>query len=75
MTTAPSDLVQVSAELMRRGQSRLLRLWHRIPLMDRWLLGELIGPLLFGIAAFTAVTLSVGVLLNWFARWLSLACP
>ena len=47
---------------MRRGQSRLLRLWHRIPLMDRWLLGELIGPLLFGIAAFTAVTLSVGVL-------------
>ena len=30
--------------------------------MDRWLTGELLGPLLFGIAAFTAVTLSVGVL-------------
>ena len=35
--------------------------WRRIPLMDRWLAAELIGPLLFGIAAFTAVSLSVGV--------------
>ncbi|MFM9110435.1 MAG: LptF/LptG family permease [Prochlorococcaceae cyanobacterium] len=34
---------------------------RRLPLLDRWLLGELIGPLLFGIAAFTAVSLSVGV--------------
>ncbi|WP_398331195.1 LptF/LptG family permease, partial [Vulcanococcus sp.] len=29
--------------------------------MDRWLSSELLGPLLFGIAAFTAVSLSVGV--------------
>jgi lipopolysaccharide export system permease protein len=29
--------------------------------MDRWLTSELIGPLLFGIAAFTVVSLSVGV--------------
>jgi lipopolysaccharide export system permease protein len=37
------------------------RLWLRLPLMDRWLTSELIGPLLFGIAAFTVVSLSVGV--------------
>ena len=35
--------------------------WRRIPLMDRWLASELVGPLLFGIAAFTTVSLSVGV--------------
>ncbi|MEI6828402.1 MAG: LptF/LptG family permease [Synechococcaceae cyanobacterium ELA445] len=29
--------------------------------MDRWLASELLGPLLFGVAAFTAVSLSVGV--------------
>ncbi|MFM8525783.1 MAG: LptF/LptG family permease [Cyanobacteriota bacterium] len=29
--------------------------------MDRWLANELVGPLLFGIAAFTTVSLSVGV--------------
>ena len=37
------------------------KLWRRLPLMDRWLTSELLGPLLFGIAAFTAVSLSVGV--------------
>ena len=46
--------------LQRLGQ-RLLRQWQRLPLMDRWLSAELLGPLLFGVAAFTAVSLSVGV--------------
>jgi lipopolysaccharide export system permease protein len=51
-----------------RIQSTLLRQWRRIPLLDRWLLGELIGPLLFGIAAFTAVSLSVGVVFELVRR-------
>ena len=45
----------------------LLRL-DRLPLMDRWLVGELIGPLMFGIAAFTAVSLSVGVVFELVRR-------
>ncbi|MEB3242978.1 MAG: LptF/LptG family permease [Cyanobacteriota bacterium] len=40
----------------------------RLPLMDRWLVSELIGPLLFGIAAFTAVSLSVGVVFELVRR-------
>ena len=36
--------------------------------MDRWLVGELIGPLMFGIAAFTAVSLSVGVVFELVRR-------
>jgi lipopolysaccharide export system permease protein len=36
--------------------------------LDRWLLGELVGPLLFGIAAFTAVSLSVGVVFELVRR-------
>jgi lipopolysaccharide export system permease protein len=39
-----------------------------VPLLDRWLLGELMGPLLFGIAAFTVVTLSVGVVFELVRR-------
>ena len=62
MTVSSSSLLQESANLFRRGQSQAIRQWRRLPLMDRWLTGELLGPLLFGIAAFTAVTLSVGVL-------------
>jgi lipopolysaccharide export system permease protein len=47
---------------------QLLRPWRRLPLLDRWLLGELIAPLLFGIAAFTAVSLSVGVVFELVRR-------
>ena len=36
--------------------------------MDRWLLQEQLGPLLFGIAAFTAVSLSVGVVFELVRR-------
>ena len=42
--------------------------WNRIPLMDRWLVKELLSPLLFGIAAFTAVSLSVGVVFELVRR-------
>lgn len=46
-----------------------VRPWlRRIPLLDRWLTGELMGPLLFGIAAFTAVSLSVGVVFELVRR-------
>jgi lipopolysaccharide export system permease protein len=50
-------------------RQRLLRhSWRRLPLLDRWLLAELVGPLLFGIAAFTAVSLSVGVVFELVRR-------
>ncbi|MGC6482409.1 MAG: LptF/LptG family permease [Synechococcus sp.] len=39
--------------------------WTRwIPLIDRWLMAELVGPLLFAVAAFTVVSLSVGVMFD-----------
>jgi lipopolysaccharide export system permease protein len=39
-----------------------------LPLLDRWLLGELIGPLLFGIGSFTAVAISVGAVFELVRR-------
>lgn len=42
--------------------------WRDVPLLDRWLLQELLGPLLFGIAAFTAVSLSVGAVFELVRR-------
>ena len=47
-------------DLIQRIQTQL----RRIPLLDRWLLGELIGPLLFAIAMFTVLALTVGVLVE-----------
>ena len=51
--TLAHDPVMVPKRLLRP----LLLLWERLPLMDRWLSGELLGPLLFGVAAFTTVSL------------------
>ena len=48
-------------EPLRRQSQKLQRQWRALPLLDRWLFAEMLGPLLFGIAAFTAVSLSVGV--------------
>jgi lipopolysaccharide export system permease protein len=48
-------------EPLRRQSQKLQRQWRSLPLLDRWLFAEMLGPLLFGIAAFTAVSLSVGV--------------
>ena len=42
----------------------LERQWKIIPLLDRWLLFELLPPLFFSIAAFTVVSLSVGVVFD-----------
>ena len=51
-------------DLCIAAQRQLRRLIHRVPLIDRWLLGELIGPLLFALTAFTVVSLSVGVMFD-----------
>jgi len=38
--------------------------WRSIPLIDRWLFGEIIPPILFGISAFTVLSLSLGEALD-----------
>jgi len=50
--------------VIKHLQQRAAVLKRRIPLLDRWLLGELIGPLLFAIAMFTVLALTVGVLVE-----------
>jgi lipopolysaccharide export system permease protein len=68
----PHIFFKISAETLNaitnglRSLSRQRKL--SLPLLDRWLLSELMGPLLFGIAAFTAVSLSVGVVFELVRR-------
>jgi lipopolysaccharide export system permease protein len=65
-TAGPLNLSAKLRSLL--GSWRSLGGWRHLPLMDRWLLQELVGPLLFGIAAFTAVSLSVGVVFELVRR-------
>ena len=37
---------------------------YSIPLIDRWLLGQIIPPMVFAISAFTVISLSVGVMFD-----------
>ena len=46
-----------------------------IPLIDRWLLGQLIPPMLFAIGAFTAVSLSVGIMFDLVRKIVEFGLP
>ena len=56
--------------------SKLIRkLMLMIPLVDRWLLGQLLPPMLFAIGAFTAVSLSVGIMFDLVRKIVEFGLP
>ena len=46
-----------------------------IPLLDRWILSQLIPPLFFSISAFTVVSVSVGVMFDLVRKIVELDLP
>ena len=50
------------------------KLLNNIPIIDRWLFGQLIPPLLFSISAFTVVSLSVGVMFDLIMKIVEFGC-
>ena len=48
---------------------------REIPLMDKWLLGQLVPPLLFALSAFTVVSLSVGVMFDLIRKIVEFGLP
>ena len=51
------------------------KLTMNIPLIDRWLLGQLLPPMLFAIGAFTAVSLSVGIMFDLVRKIVEFGLP
>jgi len=51
------------------------KLLKNIPIIDRWLFGQLIPPLLFAISAFTVVSLSVGVMFDLIRKIVEFGLP
>ena len=49
--------------------------WQSIPLIDRWLLGQIIPPMLFAISAFTVISLSVGVMFDLIRKIVEFGLP
>tara|TARA_Y100001968_G_scaffold10236_1_gene8589 strand:+ start:2182 stop:3369 length:1188 start_codon:yes stop_codon:yes gene_type:complete len=60
---------------LSRFQILVEKKWKIIPLLDRWILFELLPPLFFSIAAFTVVSLSVGVVFDLIRKIVEIGLP
>ena len=55
--------------------NKIITPWYSIPLIDRWLLGQIIPPMLFAISAFTVISLSVGVMFDLIRKIVEFGLP
>ena len=51
------------------------KLIKSIPIIDRWLFGQLVPPLIFAVSAFTVVSLSVGVMFDLIRKIVEFGLP
>ena len=49
--------------------------WYSVPLLDRWLFGQILPPMLFAISAFTVISLSVGVMFDLIRKIVEFGLP
>ncbi|MDC3119296.1 LptF/LptG family permease, partial [Prochlorococcus sp. AH-716-K03] len=49
--------------------------WNYIPLMDRWLIAQILPPMIFSISAFTVISLSVGVMFDLIRKIVEFGLP
>ena len=61
--------------MFKKNIKYLSKLINSIPIIDRWLFGQLIPPLLFAISAFTVVSLSVGVMFDLIRKIVEFGLP
>jgi len=54
---------------------KIITPWYSIPLLDRWLLGQIIPPMIFAISAFTVISLSVGVMFDLIRKIVEFGLP
>ena len=61
--------------LIKKTIHKIISPWYSIPLIDRWLLGQMIPPMLFAISAFTVISLSVGVMFDLIRKIVEFGLP
>ena len=60
---------------LSRTINQLALPWKVIPLIDRWLIGQLLPPMFFAISAFTVISLSVGVMFELIRKIVEYGLP
>ena len=61
--------------LIKKNIRKIITPWYSIPLIDRWLLGQIIPPMIFAISAFTVISLSVGVMFDLIRKIVEYGLP
>ncbi len=61
--------------LLESTLKKIISPWYSIPLIDRWLLGQIIPPMIFAISAFTVISLSVGVMFDLIRKIVEFGLP
>ena len=61
--------------IFKKTINRIITPWYSIPLIDRWLLGQIIPPMIFAISAFTVISLSVGILFDLIRKIVEFGLP
>ncbi len=65
----------LNKSLIKKTVNQIIAPWHSIPLLDRWLLGQIMPPMLFAISAFTVISLSVGVMFDLIRKIVEFGLP
>ncbi len=61
--------------VIKKALNKIIAPWYSIPLIDRWLLGQIIPPMIFAISAFTVISLSVGVMFDLIRKIVEYGLP
>ena len=61
--------------VIKKDFNKIIAPWYSIPLIDRWLLGQIIPPMIFAISAFTIISLSVGVMFDLIRKIVEYGLP
>ena len=61
--------------LIKKNINKIISPWYLPPLLDRWLLGQIIPPMIFAISAFTVISLSVGVMFDLIRKIVEFGLP
>jgi len=61
--------------LIKKTINKIISPWYLLPLLDRWVLGQIIPPMIFAISAFTIISLSVGVMFDLIRKIVEFGLP
>ncbi len=60
---------------IRRTINKIISPWKSVPLIDRWLIGQILPPMIFAISAFTVISSSVGVMFDLIRKIVEFGLP